>query len=403
MTLLRKNSAELDSLETATQKLLDYCRRRDWAGIDPYDMLNCPYFRRLVQGNCRWPRIILTQLSKRSPIDFRPLLGIPPTQNPKALAVFLSALLNLHRIGFLPDCGLIFGLVKRLNELKSPHSNLSSWGYSFPWQTRTKIVPRGYPNLVCTVFVANALLDCYEAFDNRTCLNMAHEAGRFILSELHWEEGESRAGFGYPLPSMQSPVHNANLLGAALLSRLYHTFSIEEYSVVALKVARYAVTRQNPDGSWRYGELPTQNWIDNFHTGYNLVALNEMNHFLETSEFAESVHKGFLFYMRHFFRDDGAPRYYHNRDYPVDAHCVAQSIITLVTLRSFDQNSMTTAKRAFEWAMVHLWDHQGYFYYQVHPCYTNRISYMRWTQAWMLLAMSQFLKEVHPGHHSGER
>ena len=31
---------------------------------------------------------------------------------------------------------------------------------------------------------------------------------------------------------------------------------------------------------------------------------------------------------------------------------------------------------------------QGYFYYQKRRCYTNRISYMRWSQAWMFYAIS---------------
>ena len=37
-------------------------------------------------------------------------------------------------------------------------------------------------------------------------------------------------------------------------------------------------------------------------------------------------------------------------------------------------------------------DERGYFYYQVTPYYKNKISYMRWSQAWMLLALSTLLQ-----------
>jgi hypothetical protein len=33
-------------------------------------------------------------------------------------------------------------------------------------------------------------------------------------------------------------------------------------------------------------------------------------------------------------------------------------------------------------------DKEGYFYYQIYPLIINKIPYMRWGQAWMLLALS---------------
>ena len=37
---------------------------------------------------------------------------------------------------------------------------------------------------------------------------------------------------------------------------------------------RAACEGQNKDGSWVYGMLPVQSWIDSFHTGYNLDAIS---------------------------------------------------------------------------------------------------------------------------------
>jgi len=86
-------------------------------------------------------------------------------------------------------------------------------------------------------------------------------------------------------------------------------------------------------------------------------------------------------------------RYFHDRTYPIDIHCVAQSIITLVNFKGLDPGNMQLAHSVLNWAMNHMWDEKGYFYYRVLRTCTIRTSYMRWSQAWMLLAMSTLLSE----------
>lgn len=44
-----------------------------------------------------------------------------------------------------------------------------------------------------------------------------------------------------------------------------------------------------------------------------------------------------------------------------------------------------------KWAINNMQDNKGYFYYQKTRWYTNKIPYMRWSQAWMFYALAQFL------------
>src|SRR5262249_13167949 len=154
---------------------------------------------------------------------------------------------------------------ERLGELRSPGVRRWCWGYSFPWQTRTDVVPRWAPNLVCTSFVANALLDVFERHGDRRCLDMAAGAASYIVEDLYWTDGGA-AGFCYPLPSHRTPIHNANFLGAALLCRLSALTANPRLLEPGLRVARESAAAQRADGSWPYGERPHQRWIDNFHT-----------------------------------------------------------------------------------------------------------------------------------------
>ena len=382
-----------NDLEAKILKLLAYCRASNWAGYDPYDAVNSKAFAALPFLNSRLPRLVLTQVLKRSPINIRRLLLIPKTQNPKAIALLLSAFLKLSRIG-VPEAGdLVELMIERLIALRSQGVPYWCWGYSFPWQTRTIVVPRGVPNLVCTTFVGNALLDAYEQRQDTRCLSMAVNTAEYILDELYWTDGNSVAGFSYPIPHLRNQVPNANFLGAALLCRVYKLTSELKFLGPALRVARYAAAKQHADGSWEYGEAPSQRWIDNFHTGYNLCALQSIGRHAETTEFESCLRRGLEFYRAHFFREDGAPRYFHDHTYPVDIHCVAQSIITLLALKDLDPSNVVLARSVFQWAMNHMWDERGFFYYRVLRFFTIRTPYIRWAQSWMLLAMSALLCE----------
>ncbi len=391
-----------NQLEAKIRKLLSCCQANDWAGYDPYDALNSRIFAALPFFNSRLPRLALTQVLKRSPINIRRLLLIPKTQNPKAIALFLSAFLKLSRIGVINTGDLVEPMIERLIALRSQGVPHWCWGYSFPWQTRTIVVPRGAPNLVCTTFVGNALLDAYEQRQDRRCLDMAMSTAQYILDKLYWTDGMSVAGFSYPLPDLRNQVPNANFLGAALLCRVYRHTNEQKFLGPALRVARYSAAKQHADGSWDYGEGPSQRWIDNLHTGYNLCALQSIGRYAGTMEFESHIRRGLEFYRAHFFRDDGAPRYFHNRTYPVDIHCVAQSIITLLALRELDPSNVILARSVFQWAMNHMWDERGFFYYRVLRFHTIRIPYMRWAQAWMLLAMSTLLSELNVPSRSPE-
>jgi hypothetical protein len=378
---------------SAVRQLLGYCQKNNWAGHDPYDALNSELFKAAPALDSRIPRLVLTQLLKRSPINVRGLLRIPKTQNSKAISLFLSSFLKLSKAGLLQQEDLVGQMIELLIALRSKNVPYDCWGYSFPWQTRTIVVPVATPNLVCTTFVATALLDAYEDRQDGRCLTMATSAAEYIVNELFWEDA-SACGFSYPLPGLRSKTHNANLLAAAFLCRIFKHTGKQKFLDVAMKAARYSAAYQKEDGSWFYGEGAKQRWIDNFHTGYNLDALQDIGRVLNTTEFESHVQKGFAFYKAHFFREDGAARYFHDRTYPIDIHCVAQSIISLIAFKHLDPTNVALANSVYRWAMKHMWDERGFFYYRVVQIGTIRTSYMRWSQAWMLLALTTLACET---------
>ena len=382
---------DLTIIKDITLNLLAYCRANEWAGYDPYDALNSRVFKALPFLNFKLARLALTQGVKRCPINLRPLLLVPKTPNPKGIALFLSSLIKLSKIGLVAGDKEIDMMANKLLALRSPDERYSCWGYNFDWQTRGELVPKGSPNIICSTFAANALLDAYEISQKSQWLFAAVSAADFILNMLFWRDSGSIACFSYT-PLGRSEIHNANLFGAALLCRISLITGRKMFLEPALDSARYSVGKQHEDGSWDYGELPIQRWIDNFHTGFNLVALRRIKQYCGTAEFDTAIRRGLEFYRDHFFREDGAPRYFHDATYPIDIHGVAQSIITLVEFRDFNGENMPLGHSVLNWGLKNMCDVRGFFYFQKLPYFTVRIPFMRWSQAWMLMALSTLIE-----------
>jgi len=264
----------------------------------------------------------LIQAMKRSPVNLRPIFLVPKGQNPKSLVLFSSGLFKLSNLGLVADREAPLPLLNRLIDLRSPEKSYFCWGYNFNWQSRGFLLPKFEPNIICTTFAGNALLDGYEKYRNDSYLEMALSAGQFILKGLNITENSDGICFSYT-PLDHGQVHNANLLGAALLSRLYSVTAEKESFDFAVRAARFTIGRQNRDGSWPYSENRPQRWIDNFHTGYNLVALKKFSQCTGNESVVDNIQRGFQFYRKNFFTANGLPKYYHNRMYPIDIQVVS--------------------------------------------------------------------------------
>ena len=112
--------------------------------------------------------------------------------------------------------------------------------------------PRTSPNTIATAFAGLALLDAYELADAPDALEMAIGAGEFFLRRVPQTRAEPGAYFGY-LPGDSTPIHNANMLVAALLARLASLSGRNDFAQAAQAALEYTIGRQRPDGSWPYG------------------------------------------------------------------------------------------------------------------------------------------------------
>jgi len=186
---------------------------------------------------------------------------------------------------------------------------------------------------------------------------MALGIKEFICRDLKRYEESDRLCFSYT-PMDETYVHNANLLGASLLIRLHGICGDDALRELALASLRYGLHHQRADGAWYYGQMRLGRYVDSFHTGFNLQALQYFIRAGYGSVCEESYDLGLRYYVENFFLPDGAAKYYDNRVFPIDIHSACQAIVLLYRKGRF---------------------------------HTNKICYMRWSQAWAFHALTSYL------------
>ena len=381
--------------------LKTYCEAQNYTGWDPYDGLNSKVFWALPFKHWDLARLVWIQGFKRSPINFRKLLLVPKEHNAKGIGLFLTGYCNIYKtqqatgkeeFGTQQEIlGKINYLAELLISLQSKGYSGACWGYNFDWQARRLFLfPKGTPTVVVTAFSVSALFEAYNATGADKYLQTALSSADFVLNDLHRTRKAEGFLFSYSPFKGNDTVYNASLLGTKLLSQCYSYTGDREQLDAARASAAACVAAQNSDGSWYYGELPVQKWIDSFHTGYNLESLVTYSVMTGDHSFDNAVNRGFDFYIENFFHSDGTPKYYHNKTYPVDIHCPAQLLVTLSRAGKIDKYR-DLAEKVLDWTIRNLQDKSGYFYYQKSKFYTNKISYMRWSNAFMFNALSQYL------------
>ncbi|MCW5517991.1 delta-aminolevulinic acid dehydratase [Muriicola sp. Z0-33] len=382
------------SIETSFIKLEEYCRSEAYKGYDPFDGLNSKLFDYLpFLRKSRLFKLIWIQFFKRSPVNFRKIAGIKKDYNAKAVGLFLSGYCNLYKIN--PTETTIFQIrsfIDQLQQCQSDEYSGSCWGYNFDWQARAFFQPKNTPTIVATTFISNALLDAYEIIGEEHLLKMARSSCDFIIKDLNKTyDDKGNFAFSYS-PLDKSVVFNASLLGSRLLSRVYNftkeSILIEE----AKKSVAFCCNQQLSNGSWCYGTHSFHQWIDNFHTGYNLECIAEYMKFSGDNSYEQHLDMGFTFYIKTFFTEEGIPKYYSNSIYPIDIHAPAQMVITLSKLDKF-QEQKELLDRVLKWTITNMQSEKGYFYYQINKYFPSKIPYIRWAQAWMFYALSTYLFE----------
>ncbi len=380
---------------SSLKNLEQYVKIHNYSGFDPYDSLNSPSFKRI---NIRLLRLLATQFLVYSPINFRNFLKIQPEKNSKSIGIFLQAYCRLFQQGIVTKKefeNISENLVECLLRSRSMGYSGNCWGFNFDWQDLHRYTQKNIPTIIITTYVAQAFLDLYEVTKSKNYLEIARDCCEFMTKDLHITKTDKGICFSYT-PIDRFIIHNANALGAALLARVYAYTKENMLLEYAKKAFNFLISHQKNDGSWAYSfnqnNGKERNQID-FHQGFILDSICSYLAYInsEDESFKESLVNGADFYLYNQFDNSGKSYWRLPLRWPIDIHHQAQGIITFSNLYKTlkEKKYLEFSKKIAQWTLIHMQDSSGYFYYQKWPIITNRIPYMRWGQAWMLLALSK--------------
>ncbi len=389
-------------VEKSLSKLIAYCEREEFKGYDPYDAQNS--FLPISKFN-HFFQFAITQVNKRSPLNLRPLLGIGKNYHTKAMGLFLAGYCNLFKV--TRDEKFLDKTVFFLDWIELNTSRLSeniSWGFDYDYASRNKMVVKGLPTVAHHSYIIQALYKCWLLTENEKIHDLINKSKDFILNDIPINRYDEGLCFGYH-PGSVGCCYNASLHAAESLAIVDKINNSYDYFELIKKTVQYVISKQKSSGEWYYshgldpGKEKKQ--ID-FHQGFIMDCLRSIDTLTGkrlTSLVSPVIQTGLEFYYSRQFDKQGQGVFRYPQKYPADIHNQAQGIITFSKFADYNPQYRKMAESILTWTIQNMQGAQGFFYYQKYRLFINKISFIRWAQAWMFLAMTEYLLMTRSNSH----
>jgi hypothetical protein len=237
---------------------------------------------------------------------------------------------------------------------------------------------------------------------------------RFLINDLHVDKiDENCLCFSYtPLDDFH--VHNANLFVAEYLARVGTETGHDHFIRQGRLASNYALQEQNADGSLYYWGKKQNHYnpgrIDHYHTGFEMRMLYGLWQTTGDIDFLDALTKYYDFYRKNLITRDGddmIPKMTPRNIYPINIHTCAEAIICNAVLSRQFPEAAFLFPRLCRWVIQKMQKKEGWFRHGIINTplglYPNDIPYIRWGQAWMLMALSASLQALSDSGRTGYR
>jgi hypothetical protein len=381
---------------------LRYARKRDYCGPDYGDGMSSRLLD-LVPFESVYLNLAVQEIVKRAPVNVRPLLLVETRRNYQGTALFAMANQTVGRLAERSDewTGLDVDYRAesqrllawlRENQCAGYHGFCGGHRHEIQHLNGRKGVPND-PDVVSTSYAVRALLR--GAALDRSHADLARTAADFVFEDLNYRDASPGAVINYHLNHPDDTITiNAVALGARLLVDLYSYHGNDCFREAAEKLLEYVASLQTGAGGWHYREPSDASHLsmDNHHNGFVIEAFQRFADVVDAGRFDGTLERGLAFY-RTLFKDNGAPRFDEENAYPRDIHAAAQGILAFTYAGEIER-----ARRIVGWTLTNLHVGDGSFYYRKYRYHTRRVVLMRWCQAWMAYATTEFLWRRHLDH-----
>jgi hypothetical protein len=377
-----------------------------YSGFDPHDIKGLKLFIYFLKPN----HGILIKIIRKPffwaidyfPLTLRKLFRVKKTINAKGMALFARANLNLYIV--TKEENYKNKAVECLDWLLANASKgykNNAWGYPFDWQSGV-YTPKGTPACVVCSAVNDAFWQAWIEFKEKKYLQVCEGICHFFIEDLNIDKiDEDTICFSYtPLDRLH--VHNANLMIADILIRVGKEVNNQEFVGAGMKAANYAIKEQQINGSIYYWgndqQFNSPGSIDHYHTGFEIRSLFAIWKHTGLDIYKNAYEKYYKFYLNNFLSKNGIhlfPKMTPNSLYPINIHSCAEAIILNSVLLKCRKEPAEFLDSLTITIINNMQRKDGSFIYMKRKLgpfiIKDTTPYIRWGQAWMYLALSEYL------------
>ena len=397
----------LKRVESSFKKLISWLEINGQSGYDPYDLRGYPLYIYLLNSHSTiapFLKRIIDYGGIFFPSLLRKILQIRKARNPKAVGLFAKGYIDLYKITHESKyLDLSKDSLGWLEKHVSKGYRGFCWGYPFDWQS-LHFFPSGTPCSVVTAIIGEAFFSFYQIVPERKYLDICESICEFFLNDLNIDYiNRDKMCFSYT-PLDTAHIHNSNLLIADFLIRMGCFVKNNKYLRYGMNALNYTLNEQNEDGSFYYFgskddekyKLPweTMTKIDHYHTGFILRSLYSIYQTTKDKILFSRIKNCYRHYLQNLFEERTIPKITPEHTYPVDIHSCAEAILCLSTLLSDFPEGKETLINTTLWTIREMQTKKGWFIYMIKKkmglVWKIRIPYIRWGQAWMFRALSNY-------------
>jgi hypothetical protein len=388
---------EVNKVESAYIKLMDYMFQNNFTSYDPYDGLNTPLDIIKINKFCR---LGLVYLNKFSPVNLRKFFRVQKSKQLMALSTAANAMFTFNTLGNRESKFIYTFYVELKKKTLKTKYGYHCWdARHFPIQMQDNLIDINIPSIVGNEIFGTFLIHYYKATGNNEVLRYISDLADLFIDKFFCE----RDGFSFFKYRINDPDNkitlNASLKATSFLIKASEILDNDSFHDPVHKAIKTVVSLQKDDGRWNYTYfIDKQNekkQVD-FHQGFILDdILLFMNKYGHDTPYLNSYQKGIDFYYQKQFLPNGQSLYRYPKKWPVDIHSQSQGIITFTRAAKsgFGDHYFDFAGIIAEWTIKNMQDKDGHFYFLKYPWVTNKIPYIRWSDANMAYALSVFLSK----------
>jgi hypothetical protein len=149
----------------------------------------------------------------------------------------------------------------------------------------------------------------------------------------------------------------------------------------------------NADFTWNYHNGKGYNKIDSYHSAYIIDSFWELYQYTNKDEDLDFYKKCLKSYEEKFWGPNGEPYWSVKYRYPYDIHSAANGIISFAKASVIDKKYLDKSKLILDWTIKNMYrEKEQDFIYRIFGPIKYNYSFVRWGNAWMCYAISEYLK-----------